>query len=95
MPRPKRDPDPEKYEHDVLRELHVEVHGEKNKTVLRIVKWKNAPTPVLENRRMFFTKTLGDWAPQKVAGLGPKEWAILLENADEVTKLLSGEGSGQ
>lgn len=80
---------------DVLKELHVHMFGEKNKTVLRIVKWNTSDKPCLENRRFYFTIDYDEWRPMKMAPIGAEEFKVILENKDLIKSLLGEVGDSK
>lgn len=73
-----------------IKVLYVKEYAGKNKTVLRIVRWGN-DKPVIENRRFYFTIDYDEWRPMRVAPIGINEWKILIENKEEIEKLLYEE----
>jgi len=82
---------PEDFKHTVLKVIFSKQIGDNNRIDLRVVKWDNSKKPTLEYRRLYFDKNYEEWRMRKQAGIGAEEWKTLLENANEITKLLEKE----
>jgi hypothetical protein len=75
---------------NVIKEFNTIQYGEKNKCVLRIVKWGDNP-PVLENRKMYWNIDYDVWRAQKVAPITLTEINVIEENIEEIKELLGEE----
>lgn len=74
---------------EVIQVLNEKQVNEKNKVVLGVVKWSNAPHPVIENRRFYYHDISGEWRPMKTTGIGIEELKIILESQETLLKILS------
>jgi hypothetical protein len=74
----------------VIKELNTIQYGEKNKCVLRIVRWGEG-SPVLENRKMYWNIDYDVWRAQKLAPITPTEIRVIEENMEEIKELLGEE----
>ena len=74
---------------DVIKVLKTESVDEYNRIDVRIVKWSNSSSNVLEKRRMY-TKKDGTDTSQRMVGLNRGDLVFILENLVEIENLIGG-----
>ena len=74
------------FEHSVVKVLKTERTDPKNRVDLRIVKWKTAKSRSLENRRIWEKDGVDLF--RKMAGLSADDVQFIINNADEILRLL-------
>lgn len=77
---------------NIIKVLKTEPIGEYNRIDIRIVKWSNSVSPVLEKRRMWIDKE-GKDVTQKLMGFDRDDLVFVLDNLVEIENLIKGSSN--